>query len=41
MWILWSVGEDGTLTKVAQGANPLILENKIDYIKAIKDKRST
>lgn len=40
MWILWSVEEDGTLTKVAQGANPLILENKIDYIKAIKDRQS-
>ena len=37
MWILWSVEEDGTLNKVAQGANPLKLEDKIDYIKAIKD----
>lgn len=39
MWILWSVEEDGTLKKVAQGANPLKLEDKIDYIKAIKDTR--
>ena len=37
MWILWSVENDGTLKKVAQGANPLKLEDKIDYIKAIKD----
>ena len=41
MWILWSVEEDGSLKKVAQGANPLQLENKIDYIKEIKDKQST
>lgn len=41
MWILWSIEEDGSLKKVAQGANPLQLENKIDYIKAIKDKQST
>lgn len=40
MWILLSVENDGTLTKVSQGANPLILENKIDYIKAIKDRQS-
>lgn len=39
MWILWSVENDGTLKKVAQGANPLKLEDKIDYIKAIKDAR--
>lgn len=37
MWILWSIENDGTLRKVAQGANPLKLEDKIDYIKAIKD----
>ena len=37
MWILWSVEDDGTLKKVAQGSNPLKLEDKIDYIKAIKD----
>lgn len=37
MWILWSVEKDGTLNKVAQGSNPLKLEEKIDYIKAIKD----
>jgi hypothetical protein len=37
MWILLSVENDGTLKKVAQGANPLKLEDKIDYIKAIKD----
>ena len=37
MWILWSVEDDGTLKKLAQGSNPLKLEDKIDYIKAIKD----
>ena len=37
-WILWSVGEDDSLEKVAQGPNPLKLEDKIDYIKAIKDR---
>ena len=41
MWILWSVEEDGTLVKVAQGSNPLKLEDKIDYIKAVKDRQST
>ena len=40
MWVLWSVADDGNLTKVAQGDNPLVLENKIDYIKAIKDRQS-
>ena len=40
MWVLWSVNEDGTLKKVVQGANPLKLEDKIDYIKAIKDNYS-
>ena len=39
MWILWSIENDGSLKKVAQGANPLKLEDKIDYIKAIKDKK--
>jgi hypothetical protein len=37
MWILWSVETDGSLKKVAQGSNPLKLEDKIDYIKAVKD----
>lgn len=37
MWILWSIEDDGSLKKVAQGSNPLKLEDKIDYIKAIKD----
>lgn len=39
MWILWSVESDGSLKKIAQGANPLKLEDKIDYIKAIKDSQ--
>lgn len=39
MWILLAIESDGTLTKIAQGANPLILENKIDYIKSVKDKQ--
>lgn len=38
MWILWAIESDGSLKKVAQGASPLKLEDKIDYIKAIKDK---
>jgi hypothetical protein len=38
MWILLSVEDDGSTKKVAQGASPLKLEDKIDYIKAIKDK---
>ena len=38
MWILWSVNLDGSLSKVAQGANPFKLADKIDYIKVIKDK---
>ena len=37
MWILWSVEKDGSLKKVAQGSNPLKLEDKIDYIKTAKD----
>ena len=37
MWILWSVESDGTLKKLAHGSNPLKLEDKIDYIKEIKD----
>ena len=37
-WILLSVENDGTLKKVAQGSNPLKLEDKIDYMKAHKDK---
>ena len=37
MWILWSIEKDGSLQKVAQGSNPLKLEDKIDYIKAAKD----
>lgn len=41
MWILWSVESDGSLIKVAQGANPLKLEDKIDYIKAVKDNQLT
>jgi hypothetical protein len=36
MWILLSVENDGTLKKIAQGSNPLKLEDKIDYIKSIK-----
>ena len=39
MWILWSIESDGSLKKIAQGANPLKLEDKIDYIKAIKDNQ--
>lgn len=38
MWILWSVEKDGSLQKVAQGGNPLKLEDKIDYIKSVKDQ---
>lgn len=37
MWILWSIEDDGSLKKVAHGPSPLTLENKIPYIKAIKD----
>lgn len=37
MWILLSVEPDGSLKKVAHGANPLKLEDKIGYIKAAKD----
>ena len=39
MWILYSVKKDGSLQKVAQGANPLKLEDKIDYIKSVKDQQ--
>ncbi len=37
MWILWSIEDDGSLKKVAHGSSPLTLEDKIPYIKAIKD----
>lgn len=40
MWVLLSVENDGTLKKVAQGSNPLKLEDKIDYMKAIRNKES-
>ena len=39
MWILLSVEDDGKTKKVAHGSNPVKLEDKIDYIKAIKDSR--
>ena len=39
MWILWAIEEDGSKKKIAQGANPTKLEDKIDYIKAIKDSK--
>ena len=38
MWILLAVEKDGTLKKVAQGSSPLKLEDKIDYVKTIKDR---
>ena len=35
-WILYAVSQDGTLTKVAHGSNPLKLEDYIGYIKDAK-----
>ena len=31
-WVLWSVDDKCIITKVAQHANPLVLEEKIDYL---------
>lgn len=31
-WVLWSVDDKYIITKVAQHANPLVLEEKIDYL---------
>ena len=38
MWILLSIEKNGSLKKVSVGSNPLKLENKIDYIKEVKER---
>lgn len=36
-WVLYSVNDDSSLTKICQGSNPQKLEDNITYIKKQKE----